>query len=946
MKYKILVIASIISIFSCGSVDTTSNNNIKNINDNKKIIGKPKITYIPSSEVEYKEAEDKAVVDNKVHIVEVTKDSLFISQLNDKVKKGFLHYEYVNPRENSSGHAKTVLNAFLDFNINNKLDEEEKTLEFSNNLKLYNRDNINIDNLTGIINMSYGVVTTKDNISNFLSVNDRYNDKEKLKWETYKEYFSKLVTTENYNQNEQLKIKSLGNTINTEWGTAHVQQIYQTLNPLTQKKARNDLIYVKNVLTPEYIEKKGKNTFNNIKKIYDINNKEYYEINNNAKAMLLRSFTVAQDGFLDTHIGSSLSAPRVTRLAYELKKKYPFLRYNQIKHIILTTTKSKKDYLDNYVGWGIVDNNKALKGLGALNAGLVEEEIFYEGMKDKVTDSKGNFYAYYNIPTGTYTWENDIEGGLTGNSESNDDTILNSPHKYRIPKVLDSEKNYYKTANFRKDGNGTLILTGKQLYNTTTQVLGGTLDLRNDSNSKYEVFDKATLKISNSKIDNDVENQGKVEFDGSNEVNNYYSSTNSETLFKTNSKLKGNEVMIAGNVSYNGQNKRGEELVNIEGKKLNTDNAKLNSIFLKFDRNEKGNYVISDDTDRAVKYLKNLNEKELRNIPSYNLNAKKFFDEYENSTFSLANLNVRNELEAFEQIFTDNYTTNIIQNYETIDEITRHNIEELSIKPKDSIYINSYSSFSLKNSDKYSKFTHSLKGITLGIKKKIKDIDLGIILFKYDGKYKFLNGNSIDSKIYSANVSAIYNINNFSVVSNLGYLKSLNNAERLINSGDIKARSKFSTNNLSFNIGTKYLIKASKNIEIVPELGFKSDYIFINKFSENIEDVSYKKYEVTIKNNIIKNNQIKLGLAVNYTYKNLNILNKLNYIHNFNDDISLNAVMNANDLKLLGKKLTKDILEYILKATYRVTDKFEVTGGLNIDTQKKLGISLSLTHKF
>lgn len=58
--------------------------------------------------------------------------------------------------------------------------------------------------------------------------------------------------------------------------------------------------------------------------------------------MLLRSFTVAQDGFLDTHIGSSLSAPRVTRLAYELKKKYPFLRYNQIKHIILTTTKSKK----------------------------------------------------------------------------------------------------------------------------------------------------------------------------------------------------------------------------------------------------------------------------------------------------------------------------------------------------------------------------------------------------------------------------------------------------------------------------------------------------------------------------------------------------------------------------------------------------------------------------
>lgn len=942
MKYKILMLASIISIFSCGSVDTKSNNTRHSIDTREKIVEKSKSAYTHTIEVE-----DKTDVDNKVHIIEASQDSLFISQLNDKVKKGFLHYEYVNPRANSSSHPKTVLNAFLDFNINNKLDENEKTLEFSNNLKLYNRNKVNLDDLKGIINMSYGVVTSKENIYKFLGKNDIYDDKSKLKWETYKEYFSRLVTNEGYNKNDQLKIKSLGNTINTEWGTSHIQQIYQTLAPLTQKKSRNDLIYVKNVLTPEYMSKNKLIEKNNIHKIYTVDNKDYYELHNNAKAMLLRSFTVAQDGFLDYHVGSSLSAPRVARLAYEIKKKYPFLRYNQIKQIILTTTKSKKDYLDNYVGWGIVDNDKALKGPGALNAGLVEEEIFYEGMKDKITDSKGNFYAYYDIPSGEYTWSNDIEGGFIGNSGSNDDTILEFPYKYRIPKVLDSEKNYYKTANFRKDGNGTLILTGKQKYSTTTQVLKGTLDLRNDSNSKYEVFDSSTLKISNSKISNDVQNQGKVEFNGNNEVNNYYSSSNSQTLFNKNSKLKGNEIMLDGSVSYNGQSERGEKLVYIEAKKLDVDSVKLNSIFLKFNRNEKGNYVIFDDTDRAVKYLKNLSEEKLRNIPSYNLNAKKFFEEYENSNFSLANLNATNELEAFEKIFTDNYTTNISQNYETIDEITRHNIEELSIKPKDSIYFNLYNSFDFKNSDKYSKFTHNLQGITLGIKKKIKDnFDVGVILSKYDGKYEFLNGNRIKSKIYGINVLPIYTLNNLEILSNIGYLKSFNNAERFINNDTIKATSNFSTDNLTFNLNARYKAKISENIYVVPELGFKSDYIFINKFSENIEDENYKKYEVTINNNIINNNQINLGLALNYTYKNLNILNKVNYIHNFNDDMSLNAIMNANVLKLSGKNLKKDILEYILKVTYKATDKFEITSGLNIDTQKRLGISLSLTHKF
>lgn len=943
MKNKIIF--SVLSIFliSCGSREVR---NISSNNENVESIGNRtfKIRNNEPQELIEKKEEKKINTDIKVHIVEATNDTLLPSQLNSQINSGFNYYNNIHAKSGLSEHPKEVLSAFLDYNINNKLDGNEKTTEFKDKVKVYSRKRVNIDDLKGIINMSYGHTESSKNLDYFLNENAKYNDISRLNDEYFKEYFSQSITNSNYKKNDQLKIKALGNSVSTEWETASTQQIYQILSPYNQKKARNDLIYVKNILTPEYIKKI--NGENNNKRIYSIGNEEYYELNNNARAMLLRSFTVAQDGFLNDKVGSSLSAPRVSRLAYEILKKYPFLRYNQVKQIILTTTKSNRDYLDNKIGWGIVNNEKALKGIGALNKGLIEEESFYEGMSDKIYDEKGNIYAYIDIPNNTYEWSNDIEGGLTGSGDNKEDETLEiKGKKYRIPKVLDSEKRYYESAGLRKVGQGKLILSGKQNYNTITKVEEGILELKNESKSKYEIYDKGTLILNNSKISNDVESNGKVEIIGNTEVKNYYATKNSTTTFKENSKLKGDEVYI-NSIGYKGDAKKGEKLAHIEAKKLNVEEVKLNNIFLKLTKVEKGKYELKDDTDKATRYLKNLSEIELRNIPSYDINAKKFFDKYQNGNFSLANIQALTESEVFEKIFTDNYTTSITQNSETFDEIQINNIEEMQNKPKDSIYFNLYNSFNFKNNINYSKFTHNLYGITLGVKKKINNsVNLGAIFSKYNGKYNFSNENSINSDIYGVNIMPTYSKNNFEINLDLGYLRSFNKAKRNI-SDNIMAESDFNTHNLSFNINAKIIQKINENISIIPKIGYKKDLTIIPNFSEKILDENYKKYAINVKNNKIDRNQINLGLGISFKYNKINIINSFDYIHNFNENINLLSNINGSDIELEGKKLDKNIFRYNVEMAYKINDKFNISTRFNVDSRKKVGISTSIIYIF
>ena len=310
-------------------------------------------------------------------------------------------------------HAQSVIDSFLDKDNNYEVDNNNEKINI--NIASYKDADIRL-NVKGIINMSYGYVTYNTNMKGIYDVyyKNKYIDGV-IKNDSIEGYFlddfSNLLFDADYKNNLQLKIKSLGNygEINHQdsFITNNSHILYENMDKETQKRARSEMIYVKNMIGND---KNVRQSLTNhlINKVTEGRNKvayttsdgiDYYEVQNggyfNVKPFLLRSYTVVDRGFItkdDNTIsdGSSFAAPKVTRLAYEIHKKYPFLTYHQIKEVILTTAKrDNSGYLSNIVGWGIVDRDKAMNGLSDLNAGLIEETKFFEGMNNKIYDKEG-----------------------------------------------------------------------------------------------------------------------------------------------------------------------------------------------------------------------------------------------------------------------------------------------------------------------------------------------------------------------------------------------------------------------------------------------------------------------------------------------------------------------------------------------------------------------------
>lgn len=338
-----------------------------------------------------------------------------------------------------------------------------------------------------------------------------------------------------------------------------------------------------------------------------------------------------------------------------MKKKFPFLSYQQIKQVILSTSDhDHSGYLSNSVGWGQINFQKAMKGPSDFNAGLIDEMKFFKGNYDKIysTDENGNIknrFFYVNIKDGqSFTFENNITSGLQGDGNSKEFEIIKIKgrkydsyknileYEYRMPKVLDSEKLFYHNvaqAGLRKDGNGELILTGLQLYSAPSEILKGKLTLKNDSYSTTKVFEGAKFNIENddSKISlQNIISDGEVNFNANTDIKNYIASSSSSTIFNSGKKVNAKNFKTTGKISLNAQDLTDfnqlkdilsvtdvNDLKNIKDE--NIQNLYLKPVII----NQGKFYMLSFEFNyNYAKELKNLTDEELRNIPSYNYNEK------------------------------------------------------------------------------------------------------------------------------------------------------------------------------------------------------------------------------------------------------------------------------------------------------------------------------------
>ncbi len=151
--------------------------------------------------------------------------------------------------------------------------------------------------------------------------------------------------------------------------------------------------------------------------------------------------------------GSSFAAPRVTATAVKVKEKFPWMTGHEIQQTILTTaTDIGYPGVDTYFGWGLLNEEKALKGPSQFkNILLVGKNADNAGLKGQFNANIGNFM--------TSIFENDISGD----------------------------------AGLLKSGNGTLILTGNNSYIGNTTIDEGKLEIYGNNTSDITINQQGTL---------------------------------------------------------------------------------------------------------------------------------------------------------------------------------------------------------------------------------------------------------------------------------------------------------------------------------------------------------------------------------------------------------------------------------------------------------------------
>ena len=269
-------------------------------------------------------------------------------------------------------------------------------------------------------------------------------------------------------------------------------------------------------------------------------------------ALYARSETIIANGEVNdgdrNSSGSSFATPRVAGVISLVLDKFKGLSYSQAKSIVLTAAKRDYDMLDSYIGWGVMDKNKALNGPAAFNAGLVEEQKFFTGMYDKIFDGSDNIYFWADVQN-DWKWTNDIQENFkyTPSGETNLDTVVNTTDEdgdavtvlvafstvrnVNFKNIIPSEYNYYESISkykpgLRKAGKGTLVTTGNLNYPGRTEILEGKMIMEGSvPKSEIYVYEGATLEISG-------ENYYQINLVGGNLTVN--GNSNIETLFIEN----------------------------------------------------------------------------------------------------------------------------------------------------------------------------------------------------------------------------------------------------------------------------------------------------------------------------------------------------------------------------------------------------------------------------
>ncbi|MDG6315363.1 S8 family serine peptidase [Glaesserella parasuis] len=292
--------------------------------------------------------------------------------------------------------------------------------------------------------------------------------------------------------------------------------------------------------------------------------------------------------------GTSFATPVVTAAVANVWEKFDWMDHHLVTQTILSTanklgSSEVTEEPNERVGWGVLNQDRALNGPARFDTKLLTN--------DNKTHVVAKLDYKYHTDRTKYTWSNNIKGD----------------------------------AGFKKQGTGTLYLTGSNSYSGNTVIENGTLVIGNElKQSTVEIQSQGTLltkNLNNSqtevKIVKNVDNKGSLEVYGKGLIieGNYTTSNNTRTVID----IDKSKLTVKGNV-------------NLQNSRIVADVENINEVVSRDPQtktiiesqnpiqNYNGDYKISD---RATPYidlkeikLKEGNNKEI--IATYKRNDTEF----------------------------------------------------------------------------------------------------------------------------------------------------------------------------------------------------------------------------------------------------------------------------------------------------------------------------------
>lgn len=643
-------------------------------------------------------------------------------------------------------------------------------------------------------------------------------------------------------------------------------------------------------------------------------------------------------------IGSSFAAPKVANAALKVANKFDWMTNNDVRLTLFTTTNKiemgnrsdedsryKNSFADNRYGWGVLNEERALKGPGAFWESILKAD---NGRNLDLSSGRICYYFNANIPVGkTSYFENII----------------------------------YGDAGLKKLGKGTLVLTEDNLYSNDSKIEEGTLEIYKKHLGGMDILQNGKLVLHNDarvgyrdddstlseeeKLKN-VKNGGEIQLTGTTAyVGNYIDNAGTLTL-KENSYLS---VLGTANVTDTKVNVVSDEYVTANGREnvvlransLYTSGVTGNSQGMKkVELTNNNNELVANITrENAVNYLGDSSESSLNTVKILEETLQDFDKKMEEGTLSateksmgrsIISMSVPQLNTATEVMSGEIYASAQALTFNHSQDINRslsHHLAGLDNFSSSDFDLQGWFSFQNTSSklkqDGYATAKTKINGGQYGIDKKFNGYQLGVALNnstskgdfeKYAGKYE---SDAIGISLYGKK----YFTDNYYLLGRGGVTRFENEVNRtlLTSTGDF-AEGKINYNDIMLS---SYIEFGKQFNNITPYIGYSCDLLKRGAFNENNASWGIS----ADKKNYLKQN-ILLGIQGEYKTDNFTLTSHITEQLN----------IGSRDLSFDGR-FTDGEKKYNFKGIKQKRNTTWLGFGINKDIASKFGVSFNVDFK-